>query len=344
MRIILGSQSPRRKKILNDAGYVIEVLPAHFDEESLRHHDPRELTRLLAQAKNETLRARVSGNPCIITADTVVACEGRIYEKAASEREAYEWITSFMGKRLDVYTSQVVYDVESVFEAIHTGEAHVLFGEIPEEVRQQLALNAYSASVAGGFNIADPLLTPYLTIVGDQSTILGMDITWVQQVLVHIEKMRMRSHVKSLYQAHDMSAYVANAVACIEKDTLFVPAQRVFAYHPIQSLEIPCIDQLVKKYPHKEWVFPEVRDGEMFFVVPEHPVDSFCMIVPALALTASGVRLGKGKGFYDRYLSESPQMQAYTISCVPDFALFPALPSASHDVSVRHAYGVAQSS
>lgn len=340
MRIILGSQSPRRKKILNDAGYVIEVLPAYFDEESLRHEDPCVLTQLLAAAKNKVLQEKVSGKPCIVTADTVVTCDGRIYEKAQSVHEAYEWISRFMGGGIEVYTSHVIHDVESGYEASHTAAARVSFSVIPEDVRQQLALNAYNASVAGGFNISDPLLRPYATIEGDEASILGMDIAWVQRTLIHIEKIHVRTLLKELYKAHDLTSYVESACKAVESDEQFQRAERVYAYQSIVTLEIPFIEVLVNSYPHKQWVYPDVRDGHIVFPHTETDVGHVYVLVPALALTPTGSRLGKGKGMYDVFLAEHPELCAYTCSVVPDFAFMPLLPTAQHDVTISRVYAV----
>lgn len=334
MRIILGSQSPRRKKILNDAGYVIEVLPAYFDEESLRHESPRELTRLLADAKNKALQAKVSGRPCIITADTVVTHKGVLYEKAQSEHEAFEWITRFMDSRIEVCTSHVIFDMHTQYRAEHTACAYVTFSMIPEDIRMQLALNAYNASVAGGFNMSDPQLRPYIAVEGDESTVLGLDITWVNEILVHVEKMHIRESLKVLYTKHDLNTYIESACVQVEENKIFVDSVLIYAYHPIQRFEIPFIDTLMQKYTEKKWVFPEVTGDNMSFP-GSHPERRVCVIVPSFALSPTGCRLGKGKGFYDRFLSQALHIQERTISVVPDFAVLPALPVARHDIRVQ---------
>ncbi|MFM2415130.1 MAG: hypothetical protein RI911_823 [Candidatus Parcubacteria bacterium] len=340
MRIVLGSQSPRRKKLLNEAGYVIEVLPAHFDEASIRHNDPVTLTQSLARAKNETLKQRVSGAPIIITADTVVVFEGDIFEKASSEREAYEWISQYQGKSIRVVTSHMIYDMQTDNHYEHTSHADILFHQIPEDTRLQLALNAYNASVAGGFHMSDPLLRPYVTFTGSESVILGLDIGWVQSILISIEKVHVRNRLREVYYKSDLSQYVLDGMRLIEQDAFFQEARTVYAYKAIPRLEIPFIQALMEKYPEKKWLFPIVEGDSMHFTkgFTEKIVEPSCMLVPALALEPRGGRLGKGKGFYDAFLAAHTNLQVRTISIVPDFALLPSLPIATHDISITKVY------
>lgn len=56
------------------------------------------------------------------------------------------------------------------------------------------------------------------------------------------------------------------------------------------------------------------------------------VIVPALAADRQGIRLGYGKGFYDRFLNGFP---GFTVCPVFDFAFVDALPADTYDVPVR---------
>ncbi len=60
------------------------------------------------------------------------------------------------------------------------------------------------------------------------------------------------------------------------------------------------------------------------------------ILVPALAVDRRGVRLGKGRGFYDRSLT-GPNPQARLIAMVRDEELVDELPSEPHDVRMTHA-------
>lgn len=69
---------------------------------------------------------------------------------------------------------------------------------------------------------------------------------------------------------------------------------------------------------------------------PEHPrfVDfSFpeLIIVPGLAFSEKGDRLGFGKGYYDRFLSEAP---GFKVGLCYGFQLLPSIPSEPHDIKM----------
>ena len=57
------------------------------------------------------------------------------------------------------------------------------------------------------------------------------------------------------------------------------------------------------------------------------------VVVPGVAFTAGGVRLGRGKGYYDRYLSQA-EFRGATVGVCYAHQLVGELPSEPHDVAV----------
>jgi 5-formyltetrahydrofolate cyclo-ligase len=58
------------------------------------------------------------------------------------------------------------------------------------------------------------------------------------------------------------------------------------------------------------------------------------VIVPGLAFDKKGNRLGRGKGYYDRFLSKIPS-DVSTIGLAFDFQILPSVPATSTDISVQ---------
>lgn len=71
-------------------------------------------------------------------------------------------------------------------------------------------------------------------------------------------------------------------------------------------------------------------------LAPEVLADAVTVLVPALAVDRSGVRLGRGAGFYDRSLPMASPV-ARLIAVVRDDELVDELPTEPHDVPMTHA-------
>jgi septum formation protein len=105
MRIILGSQSPRRKEILSYFTLSFEQVPSHFDEDTILFSgDPIQYALELAQKKSDELSKRFSTD-MIITADTVVYFNGKIYNKPKDLEEAHRMMRELSGNWHYVYTA-----------------------------------------------------------------------------------------------------------------------------------------------------------------------------------------------------------------------------------------------
>ena len=93
MRYILASKSPRRREILGNIGVDFEIITADTDESS-NICDPIELAKELALRKGQAVfdklisEVSISDDDIIISADTVVACDGEILGKPKDREDA----------------------------------------------------------------------------------------------------------------------------------------------------------------------------------------------------------------------------------------------------------------
>ncbi|XP_070024151.1 uncharacterized protein [Nicotiana sylvestris] len=145
-KIILGSSSMARRKILADMGYDFTVMTADIDEKSIRKENAEELVVALAEAKADAIMSRLETTDhleenthptLLITADTVclflhiareyfkyhdlfgyilptsigievAVYQGIIREKPSSKEEARQFIKSYSGGQATVVGSVVV--------------------------------------------------------------------------------------------------------------------------------------------------------------------------------------------------------------------------------------------
>lgn len=64
------------------------------------------------------------------------------------------------------------------------------------------------------------------------------------------------------------------------------------------------------------------------------PQELDLVIVPGIAFQKGGNRLGRGKGYYDRFLANLPA-QVHSIGLAFDFQILPILPTTATDISVN---------
>jgi len=112
MRIVLASESPFRNRALDLIGLSYETRPSRIDEEAIRHDDPFELTRQLAEAKARAV-APECPNSLIIAGDAVAVQGNRIFEKPRDKNEATEFLEQFSGNHFQFVTSIAVLNEQT---------------------------------------------------------------------------------------------------------------------------------------------------------------------------------------------------------------------------------------
>lgn len=177
------------------------------------------------------------------------------------------------------------------------------------------------------------------------------------------QKREARAAMKQLLAAmSERERTAASRAACdaVIQSDLFQSAANVMAYLPLPG-EMDCTAILRAAFDAGKTVAVPVVDwnsrathaarvttlDSAGFVEDRHhvriprvieavPIDALdVVIVPALALDAAGHRLGRGGGFYDRFLARLPK-SAVTIGLAFDRQVLEAAPAEAHDARVRH--------
>ena len=101
---ILASSSPRRAKLLKDAGLDFIVIPSLVDEVVDEKYKPSDLVVELAKLKALSV-AKDYPNDIVIGADTIVVFEDQILGKPKDEEDAYRMLKLLSDDRHVVYTA-----------------------------------------------------------------------------------------------------------------------------------------------------------------------------------------------------------------------------------------------
>lgn len=117
MRIILASQSPRRKELLSLMGLSFTVAIREVEESFPDELDPVTAVRYIAEKKAQAFREEIT-DALVITADTIVTIDGRVLGKPKDEVHAKEMLTLLSGRRHEVITAVALLH-EGAIEVFH---------------------------------------------------------------------------------------------------------------------------------------------------------------------------------------------------------------------------------
>jgi septum formation protein len=90
MRIILASNSPRRKELLSQVGVTFEVIPSEFEEQIIEL-DPEKLVEHFAYMKAKDVSMAVNAEALVIGSDTIVFLNG-IMGKPRNKEDAFDML------------------------------------------------------------------------------------------------------------------------------------------------------------------------------------------------------------------------------------------------------------
>jgi len=176
MKLILGSSSAPRKKLLQEWGFAFEVNAPDVDEKSIRHEDPHELVKLIAEAKAEEVAQRSESDAIIIASDSVTVVGGEIREKPESAEQAYAWIEEMAsGVPVRQVTSVAVLRNSDKEIRVDTAEGTVTFNQLQKEAIDQFVESGDVFNFAGAYAIEHkPFEGHVASIEGEYETIVGL--------------------------------------------------------------------------------------------------------------------------------------------------------------------------
>ena len=180
-RILLGSASPRRKEILGYFKLPFEQVASSFDEESIPFTgSPVEYVLQIAQGKLETLLHKYPDD-IIVTADTTVYRNGRVFGKPSSQEEAFDFLNELQGKWHSVYSAVAISSplgIESFAE-----ETKVLFNPLSVEQIRHYHTHVEWKDKAGGYAIQKTGSLLIRRIEGCYFNVMGLPINVLGRLL-----------------------------------------------------------------------------------------------------------------------------------------------------------------
>lgn len=131
-KIVLGSNSPRRKTLISELGLDFEVRPAPGIDESFPPSLPAaQVPAFIAGKKAAHYKEQLKDDELLITADTIVWLSGEVLGKPSSHAEAVAMLKKLSGRVHKVITGVCIVTKEKSVSFSTTSE--VSFGELSGE-------------------------------------------------------------------------------------------------------------------------------------------------------------------------------------------------------------------
>lgn len=181
-RLILASQSPRRRELLNAAGIEHRVRVVPVDETILPGEEPSAYVRRLAREKAYAVPR--APDEIVLGADTTVVCQGHILGKPADDEDAARLLRLLSGQAHDVTTGIcLLHGTASIVEHATT---RVFFGLISEQRIAEYVRSGEPRDKAGAYAIQG-IASRYIDrIEGSYSNVVGLPVALVWRALERI--------------------------------------------------------------------------------------------------------------------------------------------------------------
>ncbi len=184
-RIILASNSPRRKQLLENIGLKFEIIPDNTPEPMNDSLEPYEIVKKLAKFKGENVLKQLNSSDAavIIAADTVVAVNDRILGKPRTKDEAFEMLTLLSGKSHSVYTGVYIIENLSKKSANFYEKTEVYFKSLDiNEIKDYINIGE-PMDKAGSYGIQNLGSLFVEKIQGDYFNVVGLPVCHLGKVL-----------------------------------------------------------------------------------------------------------------------------------------------------------------
>lgn len=173
MRIILASASKQRQDIFNMIGLKYDVITSDVPEES-NQTEPDKYVEELSLNKAKSVKKQIKDKAIIISADTIIYSNNKIYEKPKSKEEAYSNLKELSNNKCTAYTGITLIDLYKEKVICSSSKVNVYFNEIKDEEAKWYVNNEEKIFKCCGFVPLGKAALFINKIEGDYNTLLGI--------------------------------------------------------------------------------------------------------------------------------------------------------------------------
>ncbi|MHB8970347.1 MAG: Maf family protein [Pirellulaceae bacterium] len=181
--LILASQSPRRRQLLEEAGYDFQVIAASVEAECgvCSGETPAQLVARLAYQKAADVARRVERGT-ILGCDTVAECLGQVLGKPRDESHARQMLQLLRGREHRVLSGLCVWVRPADEIRVEVDVTRLRMADISDAaLAEYLATEAWEGK-AGAFGYQDGV--PWIEVLaGSESNVVGLPLEMLARML-----------------------------------------------------------------------------------------------------------------------------------------------------------------
>lgn len=153
-RVVLASNSPRRRELLAGLGFAYEVRVLEgIDESYPETLQGSEVAAYISRMKAEAYQATMADDELIITADTIVCLDDKVLGKPADEAEAIDMLHRLSGRTHQVYTGVTIVAAEG--SSTFVSRSDVTFAQLSDEEIEHYVTHYHPLDKAGSYGIQE---------------------------------------------------------------------------------------------------------------------------------------------------------------------------------------------
>lgn len=179
MAIILASQSPRRRELMEKLNIPFTVRVADIDETMDPGVSVAEAAAQLSRRKAEAIPREDSD--IVIAADTVVVCDGTVLGKPTDEADAFRMLSSLSGRQHQVMTGLTVLRGEKAVS--HTEVTDIFFRKLTDDEILAYIATGDPMDKAGAYGIQNGAALFVEKINGDYFNVVGLPVCRLSLIL-----------------------------------------------------------------------------------------------------------------------------------------------------------------
>ncbi len=181
-RIILASASPRRRDLMEQAGFTFDVCVS-TKEEKKESWSPEETVKRLSEQKALDVSEQYDEDCIVIGADTVVACEHEILGKPTDEEDAFRMLFMLQGRTHQVYTGVTIIEGPKGNRTVKVfaEKTDVTMYPMSADMIREYIRTGEPMDKAGAYGIQGRAAVFVKSVCGDYNNVVGLPVAAIWQ-------------------------------------------------------------------------------------------------------------------------------------------------------------------